>query len=333
MPELRRDPVIGRWVIIASGRASRPKDFEHAVPRTLDNDCPFCGGQEVQTPPETFALRPAEGRPDGPGWQVRVVSNKYPALQIEGQLQRRGEGIYDKMNGIGAHEVVIESPDHHAELSDLSAEQIRQVLVAYRTRMQDLSGDRRFRYIQVFKNHGEAAGATLAHPHTQLIAMPIVPRSILDELSGCQQHYELKERCIFCDIIHQELGEGRRIVAENENFVSLAPFAPRFAYETWLLPKAHQSSFERIPDEHLDGLARAMRETLQRIHRLLERPAYNFVIHTSPCNVGRGAQPYHWHFEIMPKLTQVAGFEWGTGFYINPVAPEEAAAALREIDL
>ncbi|TPW09807.1 MAG: galactose-1-phosphate uridyl transferase (Gal-1-P uridylyltransferase) (UDP-glucose--hexose-1-phosphate uridylyltransferase), partial [bacterium] len=204
MPELRKDPVVGRWVIISTDRGRRPSDFlVQSTPREA-NHCPFCPGQESQTPPEVLAVRHDGSARNTPGWKVRVVPNKFPALQIEGELDRRGEGLFDKMNGIGAHEVIIESTNHHAELSTLPVEEVALVLGAYRDRMIDLKGDPRFKYILVFKNWGEAAGATLSHPHTQLIAMPIIPKWVSEELKGSRSHFEMKERCIYCDILQQE---------------------------------------------------------------------------------------------------------------------------------
>ncbi len=331
MPELRKDPIVGRWVIISTDRGRRPSDFGRPVAPKRSGFCPFCLGNEEKTPPEVFAVREPGTNPDTPGWRVRVVSNKFPALLIEGNLNRKAEGIYDKMNGVGAHEVVIESPTHDCELSAHAIEQIHLVLLAYRARMIDLARDKRFRYIQVFKNHGEAAGASLEHSHTQLVATPIVPRRILDELKGCQQHFEMKERCIFCDIIDQELTVGKRVVADNAEYLAIEPFAPRFPFETWILPKAHQSSFEQSYQGNYFTLARILKETLLRINLTLGAPPYNFVIHTSPCNEPHGPQQFHWHLEIMPKLTRVAGFEWGTGFYINPTPPEDAATYLRDV--
>jgi UDPglucose--hexose-1-phosphate uridylyltransferase len=333
MPELRKDPVVGRWVIISSERSRRPNDFNGPRPEMLNGGkpCPFCSGNEDKTPPEILAYRPPGNPPHAPGWLTRVVPNKYPALQIEGGLERRGEGLYDRMNGIGAHEVIIETANHDMELSDLPAEQIENVLWAFRDRVVDLKNDSRFRYILIFKNHGEAAGASLSHGHTQLIATPIIPKVVTEELDGALQHYRLKERCVFCDMIDQELRDGRRLVMENDYFVSFEPFAPRFPFETWLLPKNHVSAFEDSQRSEFASLARALKDTLQRINRALNRPHYNFLIHSAPCRDSR-LDHYHWHIEIMPKLTKVAGFEWGTGFYINPTAPEEAAQYLREIE-
>jgi len=244
MPELRKDPIIGRWVIISTERGKRPTDFTDRAGPRRGSFCPFCPGNEDKTPPEVLAFRNPGGRRDGPGWQVRVVPNKFPALQIEGDMDRRAEGLYDKMNGIGAHEVIIETPEHECELSLIPIAGIEQVLHAYRERMVDLRRDRRFRYLMLFKNHGEAAGATLEHGHTQIIATPVVPKRVQEELDGARGHFELKERCIFCDMIAQERQDGRRIVVENDEFLAFAPFASRFAFETWLLPKRHESHFE-----------------------------------------------------------------------------------------
>ena len=328
MPELRKDPVVGRWVIICTERGKRPNDFVIRHSPAAPENCPFCSGNETQTPPEVLAVRNNGSAPNGPGWRLRVVPNKFPALQIEGDLDRRGEGLFDKMNGIGAHEVIIESSDHAAELSTLSVEDVAAVLGAYRARIVDLKGDPRFKYILVFKNHGEAAGATLQHTHTQLIATPIIPKRVAEELKGARSHFEMKERCIYCDILQQESGDSRRLVSSDEHFVTIEPFAPRFPYETWILPRKHNSAFEALSDEGLYHLARMLKETITRINVTLNNPPYNFVIHTAPCN-----DPfllyYHWHIEVMPKLTKVAGFEWGSGFYINPTPPEDAARYLR----
>ncbi len=332
MPELRKDPVVGRWVIIASERSDRPLSFKPAKLETTGELCPFCSGHEDDTPPEVWSVRAPGGSTNGPGWQVRVVPNKFPALKIEGDLQKRGFGIYDQMNGIGAHEVVIESPSHTTEFSDLDVSHIEQVLNGYRARMIDLKKDSRFRYIQIFKNHGEPAGATLEHPHAQLIATPILPRRIVDELRGAEFHYAHRDRCIFCDMVQQELNFRERIVVQSTHHLAFTPFAPRFPFETWILPRGHEAAFELQSLGSYADLAGILKETIRRINLALNRPAYNFVLHTAPVGGEKDAH-YHWHFEIMPKLTKVAGFEWGTGFYINPTPPEEAAASLRNVTL
>lgn len=330
MPELRKDPVMGRWVIVSTERGERPSAFDHAPMKRIQGFCPFCPGREGKTPPEVHADREPDTTPDSPGWRVRVVSNKYPALQIEGEIERKAEGIFDKMTGVGAHEVVIECPEHDLEMSRLSHRQIARVIHAYRVRAVDLANDKRFRYIQIFKNHDEAAGATLEHPHSQIIATPIVPRRVVDELAGTAQHFDLKERCIYCDVIDQEAASGERTVLETDQYVALAPFASRFPFETWILPKQHRVRFEEGDDEDTWALADILKQTLARINAVLYSPPYNFVIHTAPINEETDPLHYHWHIEIMPRLTKVAGFEWGTGFYINPTPPEDAARFLRE---
>jgi UDPglucose--hexose-1-phosphate uridylyltransferase len=291
--------------------------------------CPLCEGNEDRTPPEIFAFRDNGTPPDSPGWTLRVVPNKFPALRIEGELDREGEGIYDKMNGIGAHEVVIETPRHEEILATLPLKDVNNVLYAYRERIIDLRRDQRLRYVLVFKNHGVAAGASLEHSHSQIIALPIVPRRVSEEIEGAKTYFNFKDRCVFCDIIRQELQQKRRIIAENKSFLSIAPFASRFPFETWILPKTHRCSFEHMDLSLYEQAAQILSDTLQRIYRVLNDPPYNYVIHTSSFPEV-DAEHYHWHFEIMPKLTKVAGFEWGTGFYINPTPPEEAAEYMRE---
>jgi UDPglucose--hexose-1-phosphate uridylyltransferase len=331
VPELRKDPVTGRWVIISTDRHKRPNDFVFERARIIGREhCPFCPGHESLTPPEIMSYRQNGSAPNAPGWDVRVVPNKFPALQVEGTLDREGEGMFDRMNGIGAHEVIIETPNHDRTLASMSEPEIERVLFAYRDRIGDLKKDFRLRYILIFKNHGAAAGATLEHTHSQLIALPIVPDFVREEIDGAQRHFAAKERCVYCDIVHQEIREGRRVILENADVVALAPYAPRFAFETWLLPKRHGAQFEEAPRHEYEGLARMIKAVLQRIDRALESPAYNLILHTSPFSEDT-SETYHWHIELMPKLTKVAGFEWGTGFYINPTSPEEAARVLRAV--
>jgi UDPglucose--hexose-1-phosphate uridylyltransferase len=333
MPELRRDPIVGRWVIVSTERSGRPKDLHIASsPPPSSAMCPFCPGQERLTPKEILAYRPHGSDPNSPNWTVRVIPNKFPALHVEGDMGREGLGLYDRMNGIGAHEVIIETTNHKDSLADLPAKRVEDVLWAFRDRILDLKKDLRFRYILIFKNHGAAAGATLGHSHSQLIALPVVPTSVLEEIEGCRQHFQQKERCIYCDIMRQELSEGTRVVVENPEFLCLAPYAPRFPFEMWILPKRHAGYFEESQRAQFEFLAPILCEALRRMDAVLDRPAYNFILHSSPLHEKTGSF-YHWHLEIIPKLTQVAGFEWGTGFYINPVSPEESAKALREAEI
>ena len=316
-------------MIIATDRAKRPTDFiRQPVPPASARICPFDYGNEHKTPPEVLAFRDGSGR-DEAGWRVRVVPNKFPVLGIEGSLDRQGEGMYDKMNGIGAHELIVETPNHAATLGDLSEKQIEEVLWAYKDRVLDLKKDRRFRYILLFRNHGEAAGASLEHPHSQLIALPVVPELVKEEVNGAKQFYDFKERCIFCDIIREETRAGSRLVTETDRFTVVEPYAARFPFETWLLPKRHESHFEDTDAPTLANLAWILRATIRKLDQVLERPAYNFVVHSAPVQEPPLAY-YHWHLEFIPKLTKGAGFEWGSGFYINPTPPEESAKFLRE---
>ena len=332
MPELRKDPITGRWVVVSTERQKRPMDFrfERAVAIGREH-CPFCPGREHLTPPEVLAYRDG-GVPNGPGWTLRVVPNKFPALRVEGTLEREGEGMFDRMTGIGAHEVIIETPDHDRPLALQSETEIERVLWACRERMVDLKRDFRLKYILVFKNHGAAAGATLAHPHAQLIALPLVPDLVRDEIEGARRHFAVKQRCVYCDIVRQELGDQRRVIQENGEAIAIAPYAPRFAFETWILPRRHAARFEEAPRHEYAAVARLLKAVLQRLNRALEVPPFNLVLHTSPFSEDVAAI-YHWHIEILPKLTRVAGFEWGTGSAINPTPPEEAATVLRGVRL
>jgi UDPglucose--hexose-1-phosphate uridylyltransferase len=335
MPELRKDPIAGRWVIIATERMARPKDFKIQTPSIEGKGtCPFCPGNEPLTPPEIMAYRPNGFEWNQSGWTLRVVPNKFPALRIEGDLGKTGAGIYDKMNGVGAHEVIIESPRHEDTLSTISIPDFQNVLWAYRERLIDLKKDKRFRYILIFKNHGEAAGASLEHTHSQLIALPIIPQSVAIELQSCRDFFQYRDRCIFCDMIRQEEDEAQRSIFSSPNFLVIAPYASRFPFETWILPKRHSATFEESTLEYMEELARVFSETLRRLDKVVNRPPYNFILHTAPSDSYFQAtqEYYHWHFEIMPVVTKVAGFEWGTGFFINPTPPEEAARLLREAE-
>ena len=316
-------------MIIATDRARRPSDFSREpVPPARARFCPFCAGNEEKTPPEILAYR-SNGYSNQAGWSLRVVPNKFPVLGIEGDLNRQGEGMFDKMTGIGAHEVIIETPEHGGTLATMPEKQVEDVLWAFRDRVLDLKRDQRFRYILLFKNHGEPAGASLEHPHSQLIALPVIPKRVKEELDGAELYFDFKERCVYCDILRQEAQANIRLVMETDHFFVLEPYAARFPFETWILPKRHQSHFEDADPAQLQNLAWVLRSVLRKIDKVLENPPYNFVIHTAP--VQQAAMPeYHWHMEIMPKLTKVAGFEWGTGFYINPTPPEESAKFLRE---
>jgi len=330
MPELRKDPIIGRWVIIATERAKRPTDFKTEPQEPSGSFCPFCEGNEDKTPPEILAYREAGTEPNKPGWRLRVVPNKFPALQIEGDLDKRGVGLYDRMNGVGAHEVIIETPEHHLTITELDNSQIADILWAYRDRLSDLKRDTRFNYGMVFKNVGKVAGASLEHTHSQIIVLPTAPRTVVDEMRGGKFYYDYRGRCIFCDIVRQEIESGERMVLDGERFIAYEPYAARFPFETWILPKFHASHYEHIDRPAAEELAYCLKTTLMKIEKSLNMPAYNYIVHTTPFDLDH-AEHYHWHIEIIPRLTKVAGFEWGTGFYINPVPPETAAEFLRNM--
>lgn len=341
MSELRHDPLQKRWVILSTERGRRPSDFSPTTPVEGGDACPFCPGHEHTTPREILAYRDG-GPPNGPGWQVRVIPNKFPALRVEGSLDRQAAGHYDRMAGIGAHEIIIDSPEHDLDLPDLSVHQVYLLLRAYRERLADLMKDSRLRYILVFKNFGATAGATLAHPHSQLIAMPVTPHTVALELESARQHYHLKERCIFCDLMRQEIEERKRVVSVDEHFVTWCPYASRFPFELMMAPRGHSHDYSLASDELLRYLAVNLRDVLNRMNRALGRPPYNLILHTAPNTQLRPvrahywetlAADYHWHIEICPRLSQVAGFEWGSGIYINPTPPEDAAGYLRDIEI
>jgi UDPglucose--hexose-1-phosphate uridylyltransferase len=342
MSELRFDPIRRRWSIIATERRFRPHEFKRPSVESPGDvgACPFEYGREHTTPPEILAIPAGPREPNGPNWQVRVVPNKFPALGIEGGLEREAVGIFDRVSGIGAHEVIIETPDHHRSLADLSPEEISFVLRAWRERIVDLRRDNRIRYVLLFKNHGRDAGASLYHPHSQLIATPIIPTVVVQELNVAREHWGHKERCIFCDLIQQERALGDRIALETGSFILLEPFAASFPFETWLLPKRHSHDFAACDDAMLLDLAAVIRDFLGRIRSLLGDPPYNFILHTAPSPHPRPGQPqywstiefdFHWHLEFIPRITRIAGFEWGSGYSINPTPPEEAAGFLREV--
>lgn len=339
MPQLRKDPVTHEWVIIATERSKRPNDFtnpnEDVCQKPSHSEkCPFCTGNESMTPPEVLAYRDPGSRPDTEGWWVRVVSNKFPALAIEGELDRQGVGMYDYMNGIGAHEVIVETPEHNRCIATISTDQATEVFWAARQRLIDLSRDQRFKYVLLFRNHGKVAGASLEHPHSQLVALPMVPKDISEEMRGVQRFYEYHERCIYCDMIRQEVNFGRRIIEENDAFIAFEPFAPKFPFETWVMPRAHRASLTEETTSDVAKLADIIQKALRRIARCLNYPPYNYTLHTAPVNLEREPHPYfHYHLEIMPRLTIAAGFEMGTGVYINVTAPEEAAEHLRSVDI
>ena len=338
-PELRRDFFSGRWVLIAPERARRPNDFQFGPAPMTDESrasCPFCEGREAETPPEVEALRDASPVPDSAGWRVRVVPNKYPAL-IPGSAPASGARpgvLFESLPGAGLHEVVVDTPDHDREWVDLPIEHIRDVLEIFRRRLRVMERDSAVRYVQIFKNKGGYAGASLRHPHTQILAVPVVPQQVREELSVLEHQARETGGCFICRVIKDE-SAGPRLVRSDPDFVALAPFASRFPYETQVFPRRHRASFRETTDEELVGLARMMKFILGRLRDVADDPDYHLVLRQAPSpQAYRPGEPrpdafVHWRIEILPVMGLVAGFEWGTGCFINPVVPEFAAAALR----
>jgi UDPglucose--hexose-1-phosphate uridylyltransferase len=338
MPELRHDPVVGYWTIISTERSVRPVEVR---PKWVAEErrCPFCEGHEAETSREMHAVRKLGTLPDTPGWQVRAIQSKTPLLSFGGETGRLTRGIYDVMNGIGTHELIIESPRHNHSLDELSVAEIEIVARVYADRLGQLEKDPRFKYVLLFKNHGLISGSAndiIRHTRSQLIGTPVTPKRLKEELISAKNYFDRRGRCVFCDLIAQELKDTARVVAENGSFLAFCPFASRTPFETWILPKKHGSDFGKMDAGDFYWFASVLKSSLSKIRLLLDDPPYNMVLHTAPYR--HGAQKgnwdtierdYHWYFQISPRLTKDAGFEWGTGIYINPTPPEEAAGLLR----
>ncbi len=334
MSELRKDLITREWVIMSPERARRPSDFQHeheaqAVVTKNHSVCPFCPGNESMTPPEIIAFKKG-GKPNSSGWWVRVMPNRFPALMVEEKLNRSEHLIYDKMSGVGAHEVIVETPDHGKPLSRLDENQMREILWAYRERHLDLSKDPRLKYILTFKNHGKVAGASIEHSHSQLIATPMIPQQVWIKVKGIEQYYDYRDNCVYCDIVKTESDREERTVVENESFIAIEPYAARHSFETWIIPKRHSHSFTDMKEQEIDELTATLKMVLLKLELCLNDPPYNYAIINAPINSGVISQ-FHWHLEIIPRLTVAAGFELGTGIYINPIPPEESAKYLRDI--
>ena len=343
MPEFRKDPIIDRWVVIATERSRRPSDFAPPTQPPAPVSSVFSPGNEAKTPAEVFQIgRPESAEPNSSGWRVRVVPNKFPALSTQGDLDSHAVGMFDVLNGVGAHEVVIEHPEAAWDMADATPAEMSDILDAYIARNVELAKDERFRYILTFRNAGTAAGASINHPHSQIIALPVVPKQTRDQLGVARIHYREKRRSIFGDLVRQELESGARIVESNEHFVVLCPYAARFPFEMQIFPMRQQHDFTRMTDAEKTSLSEVLPRTLKRIKVGLGNPSYNMMLQTAPITHARAGLPdywgtiehdFCWRIDILPRLTQVAGFEWGTGVYINPVAPEEGAEFLRGVKI
>ena len=330
MPDLRKDPITGRWVIIAANRAGRPDEFQAPGTRRVVQSCPFCAGQEHRTPTPTAVYHSGTANTDSGPWQVRVVPNLFPALREAGPFAPQQNGVFQWGPGVGVHEVFIESPRHVASMSQQTDEELELTFRAYRDRVQAAGQVVSVVHAMVFKNVRPAAGASLEHVHSHLTGLPIVPALVQEELDGVRRYGQQNDRCVFCDMIQQEQQATLRMLDRTSHFVAFCPFASRFAYETWILPIGHASHFQHVADDHLPELGRLVRRSVARLEKVLGQPAYNYVIHSAPFDMDC-TDHYHWHIEILPRIAKAGGFEWGTGYFINSVPPEEAALALREV--
>ena len=331
MPEFRQNLATKEWVVLAPERGKRPKEFKRTekVKENLPehkSDCPFCVGNENRTSDPTYVY-PAGGK-----WQVRVVPNKYAALKSDLGTTRKRVGGFLAADGFGMAEVIIEHPKHNTTLALMTPEEIALVLRAYRKRQIAMSWHENVSLVTIFRNHGRRAGTSLVHPHSQIIATPIVPPHVRYPIERAVSHYDNLGSCVYCDLITEELNQGSRIIMETENFVSFCPFAARSPFECRIYPKNHQASYVLIDDDEIDDMANVLRDVLARIYHGLDNPDYNFVLRSAPIG-DEDTRHLHWYMVIIPKLTTPAGFEIGSGIYINTMAPEECAEFLRQVEL
>ena len=335
MAEIRKDIITGGAVIISPERGKRPHDFKQSesnIPSTQNyhEDCPFCQGNEGQTPPEIFAYREGNYGPNEKGWSIRAVPNLFSPLKKDTKLEVLERGFYEKISAAGTAEVFIETPEHKETLGTHSHEQVVKIIKGLKERYISLKEDERLKYIQVFKNFGSSGGASKEHAHWQIMSLPIVPELIEKEIIGSKKYYEDKKICPYCDIVKKELSDNERVVIESESFIAVCPYASKFAFETWIIPKVHKGQFELLTENEIDDLAKVLKDIVSKMERGFNYPPYNIVIHTTPIDMGEQTY-YHWHIEILPRLTIFAGFEWGTGVIINPTPPELATQSLKEI--
>ncbi len=327
-PELRRDPITSNWVILAAGRSKRP----HAPAAVQvqegrrQRDCPFCEGRESETPAETCAFREGKGC-DCPGWTIRVFPNKFPILaRATHTMDRNPATATDRRPAAGSHEVIVDSPFHNLTPWEIGRDQVLAMLQMYRDRILAYRSDALVEYVHIIRNHKAGGAASQEHPHSQLFGLPFIPPIIDNELSGFEREWSTEAACLMCDIIRDEEGNESRMVDANDSFVAFSPFASRLPYETWIVPREHQQRFEDC--DHLDSMAELMTGLLNRYRTQLGDPPFNYWIHTYPLH--GESRPYHWHLEIVPRITVPGGLEMGAGVWVNTVAPEDAATALRK---
>jgi UDPglucose--hexose-1-phosphate uridylyltransferase len=325
MSELRKDPVINRWVITLDDKDFTPL-ADATIPSGLparDPLCPFCPGNEDKSGREIYAIKDKSG-----AWRVRVIPNNRPYLKVETQLKKQGKGIFDIISGTGANEVIVEAPVHNVDLDSLDQAHVQDIVTVYRDRILDLQKDMRLEYMLIFKNRGRQAGAVNWHLHSQLMALPVIPKKVQEEMDSAKVYFDFKKRCVYCDLVDNELLMKERVVKETDHFVVITPFASQACFEMWIIPKKHGCHFHRIDLNQLKDLAAVLKDAVMRLNKALNNPCYNYMIHTAPIKDGDLGH-YHWHIEILPRIKSIAGFEWGSGFYINPTLPEDAAAYLR----
>ena len=321
--ELRRDPILRRWVIIAPERTGDLSSRRAGVALEASGLCPFCPANEHLNPIDIVRID------HGGIWRVRVTPDKHPLLRIEGQLARRGAGMFDVMNAVGAHELVTDTPEHEQTWADFPLQQMERLLQTYRDRLRDLRRDPRFRHVLVLKNRG-AVWSRYPHAHSHVIATPFTPKRLEEELTGARQYFRHKERCAFCDVLVDTLRSHDRLVNQRGDFVSFAPFASAHPFETWICGTTHEADFGAVADDALVQLAQLLIDAVGRLGKACDDPGYSIALHTGALDGGDRAE-YHWHWEIVPHLGHELGMEWGTGIFSNPVAPEEAARRLREV--
>ena len=331
MSELRQDPTTKAWVILAPERAKRLQQRQKVrladeLP-SWDASCPFCLGNEDQTPKEVFRL-PLSGQ--NSNWDVRVVPNRFAALEpSENRVVVEEAHLFRKMAGTGAHEVIIETPSHNTPMALMPYEQVEKVLIAYHERYNALKKNQQYKFITIFKNHGWASGTSLVHPHSQLVATPIVATFYRQEFEIAHEYYVDMGRCLYCDLLASELEREERIVAQTEQFVVFHPYASRAPYETWIVPKSHCASFGLFPDMYLAELARVLKNSLLCLYTRLDNPAFNLVV-DSTITEDEEDPYYHWHIRIIPRLSTIAGFEMGSGIYISAAMPEDTASLMKD---
>lgn len=331
MPELRQNLISGEWVIISTERAKRPEDFvkgkkEKVILPPYKEDCPFCPGHEDKTPPETYRIG------DEKNWKVRVVYNKFAALSLEGERTRKTDGIYHSMNGVGIHEVIVEHPSHNVLTALVSREEVIDIIRAYINRYISAQKDERIEAIIIFKNYGLGAGTSLEHPHSQLIATPIVPPQLRNRIEQAIHYFDDTGKCIFCDTLKSELTIKKRVILETGHFVSFIPYAALSPFHIWIFPKRHMASFIEINEDEIKDLASILKLTLAKLYYGLDNPDFNYTIRSIPIGE-KGVEYLHWYISLIPRVSQTAGFELGSGMFINVALPEKSAEYLRQINM